>query len=164
MNFEQLLEALKLGEDSELEFKAAQGGLPKSVWETVSAFANADGGTIILGIVERDGEWVIEGIRKPGPLLKIFWDTHNNPQKLNYPVCQESNVSIVSIAGQKLISIFVPRASRQKRPIYINGNPLSGTFKRNFEGDYRCNETEVRAMLREASDEPLDGQILEGFK
>jgi ATP-dependent DNA helicase RecG len=52
---------------------------------------------------------------------------------------------------------------RQQRPVFINGNPLLGTYKRNYEGDYRCSEAEVRQMLRDAGDEPLDSLILDGF-
>lgn len=163
MTVDQLLETLQLGEDQDIEFKAADGGLPRSLWDTVSAFANTDGGYIVLGAAERDGVFTIEGVRKPEILLKTFWDGHNNPQKLNQPVCSASDVAIISVDKHRLVCIHVPRVSRQQRPVYINGNPLLGTYKRNFEGDYRCTETEVRQLLRDAGDEPLDGQIMEGF-
>jgi ATP-dependent DNA helicase RecG len=77
MTLDQLLEALHLGEDRDVEFKSASGGLPKSLWESVSAFANTEGGTIVLGVVERDGAYTVEGVRKPQVLLKTFWDSHN---------------------------------------------------------------------------------------
>ena len=35
-------------ESSEIEFKSAAGGFPKSFWETYSSFANMDGGTHLL--------------------------------------------------------------------------------------------------------------------
>ncbi|MDD3608980.1 MAG: ATP-binding protein [Halothiobacillaceae bacterium] len=89
MNIDQLLEALQLGEDQDVEFKAADGGLPKSLWETLSAFANTDGGVVVLGVSERDGRFDISGVRKPDVLLKAFWDGHNNAQELNAPVCSD---------------------------------------------------------------------------
>lgn len=163
MTLDQLLEALRLGENQDVEFKMADGGLPRSLWETVSAFANTDGGTIVLGVAERDGIFAVAGVRKPEALLKTFWDAHNNPQKLNHPVCRTADVVAVPFDRHKLVCIHVPRATRHQRPVFINGNPLLATYKRNYEGDYRCTESEVRQMLRDADDEPLDNQILDGF-
>ncbi|MFL0711375.1 MAG: helix-turn-helix domain-containing protein [Microcella pacifica] len=46
----------RLGRDtSEVEVKASVGGLPTSLGTTVSAFSNTHGGTIILGLDEKQG-------------------------------------------------------------------------------------------------------------
>jgi len=73
MDLETLLQRINLGEDEEIEFKSADGGLPNDIWETVSAFANTDGGHIVLGVSEGKGGLTISGLRNPDGLLKNWF-------------------------------------------------------------------------------------------
>ncbi|HTP65881.1 MAG TPA: ATP-binding protein [Geobacteraceae bacterium] len=163
MNISDLLNRINIGEDQDLEFKSAKGGLPKSLWESLSAFANTDGGYLVLGVVVRGKGFEIEGVSNPEGLLKTFWDGHNNYQKVSWPVCSQSDVQVVSLDILKVVVIHAPRVHRSNRPVYINGNPMLGTCKRNYEGDYRCTEEEIRQMLRDADNSPQDQSILDSF-
>lgn len=125
MDLETLLEHLSIGEDKDIEFKSADGGLPNTLWETVSAFANTDGGYIVLGVSESKGGLVISGVRNPDSLLKNFWNNHNNSQKLSTPICSNSDVQVLKVEAHNLVSIKVPRATRIQRPVYINNNPMT---------------------------------------
>lgn len=50
------------GETLEVEFKSARGGFPGSFWESYSAFANTNGGTIVLGVVEKNNRFLFDGL------------------------------------------------------------------------------------------------------
>ena len=136
LNLDSLLNLLQLGEDQEAEFKSAAGGLPRSLWESLSAMANSEGGCIVLGVVERRGTFTLEPLPDSNALRKAFWDLHNNPQKLSTALCSDSDLSVLQVPDGEILIIQVPRARRQQRPVYINGNPLNGSYKRNHEGDY----------------------------
>lgn len=45
-----------------IEAKKAQGGLPASLWETYSAFANTDGGTTLLGVDATEINYILKRI------------------------------------------------------------------------------------------------------
>ena len=44
---------------TEYELKSAEGGFPKSTADSISAFANTHGGTIVFGIREREGAFML---------------------------------------------------------------------------------------------------------
>jgi len=114
MTIEQLYKKINLGEDVDVEFKSAKGGLPKSLWESLSAFANTSGGYIILGVDEADnGEFNIGKLNNPKGMLKTFWDNHNNTQKLSTPVCSEEDVALLDVEGASVMVIHVPEISDQ---------------------------------------------------
>jgi ATP-dependent DNA helicase RecG len=47
--------------------------------------------------------------------------------------------------------------------VYVGLNPLEGTYRRNYEGDYKCRREEVGRMLADQSEQPADSLILEHF-
>ena len=156
-----------LQESFEVECKLAggrdgKGAVPGDMWETYSAFANTRGGVILLGIKEKKGNFTVEGINNPAPLVKNIWDTVNNPNKVSTNLLSESDITVESIKGKSIIRIQVPRAPRESRPIYINANPYSGTFQRRYEADQKCLTPAVKQMIAEQEND-RDQRILKHF-
>lgn len=148
-------------EDNRLEVKKANGGLPNSLWDTYSSFSNCNGGAIILGVKEReDGSWFTTHLQNRNKLLKDFWDNINNRKKVSVNLLREDNVETYEVNGDVIIVIYVPKADRVYKPVYINDDMFGGTFRRDHEGDYHCSEAEVRGMLRDQAEKSMDSKIL----
>ena len=62
MKSEEIKKLVEKSENAAVEFKRAKGGVPADFWPSYSAFANTDGGTVILGIREKDGKREVEGL------------------------------------------------------------------------------------------------------
>lgn len=122
-------------EDDRREVKRANGGLPSSLWETYSAFANTYGGVIILGIKEMDDRsWRTTGLKRAD---------------------QEKLLDDI------VIVIYVPMARREQKPIFINDDLFGGTFRRAYTGDYHCTKLQVKAMLRDQTENTMDMELLD---
>ncbi len=163
---EQILEAAKVGEGTDWEFKAAKGGLPGSLWETYSAMANSEGGTIVLGARENDaGVVTLDGLsaeqvqRYQKNLRDVLHDRH----KVSANLLTTDGVQVMQVDSGLLLVVSVPRAERSVRPVHLGQNPFGNTFRRQHEGDYRCSDAEVRRMLADAGEAPRDTRILENF-
>lgn len=155
----------KYKENNRIEAKKALGGLPKSIWETYSAFANTLGGVILLG-VEEYADKTFHPVNLPNPekMVEEFWEIINKSDKVNVNILSDQNVVIHDVDGNRIIAITVPRAQRYDKPIYIDKNPLTGTYRRNGEGDYKCTQEEVQAMQRDAAIQTQDMTVLENME
>lgn len=159
-------ELLKHRETSEVEYKSAKGGFPKSFWDTYSAFANTHGGTIILGVKETKGVFTLNNLsdNEIDKLLKEFWSGAHNKSTINVCLLKDSDVEVANIDGKKVVLFHVPQAQRDQRPVHRTLNAFKGTYRRNYEGDYLCGDTEVRRMYADADiNRPADGRILKNY-
>lgn len=95
----------KYKENNRLEAKKAQGGLPHSIWETYSAFANTFGGYILLGVVENaDNSFSSVPLPSPEKLVVDFWNSVNNHSVVNVNILSDQK----KVAVTKLLSSKYP--------------------------------------------------------
>ncbi|WP_348303885.1 RNA-binding domain-containing protein [Methanothrix sp.] len=160
---------MDLAEEVDLEAKKAtgrngRGELPKGFFETYSAMANTDGGIILLGIEEKpNGIFTVIGIPEPQSVLKALWDNLNNKNQVSINLLANHMVQVQNYQGKNVIQVSVPRARRNQRPVYVGTNPFEGTYRRNYEGDYQCDNETVRRIIADAGDESRDAMMLENF-
>ncbi len=132
-------ELLSQTEGKDLEFKSAAGGFPGSFWDTYSAFANSEGGTIVLGVAEKKGVFHMDDLTQEQveKYTKDFWNNVNNRQTVSCNLMRNEDVQTVEYKGHNIMLFFIPRAMPEQRPVYRTTQPYNGTFKRNHEGDYK---------------------------
>ena len=83
-------------EDNRIEAKRAQGGLPHSLWETYSAFANTLGGVILLGVAEaKDGSLYSVPLLDPEELVEEFWSIVQDPKLVSANVLRTEDVRLM---------------------------------------------------------------------
>jgi ATP-dependent DNA helicase RecG len=143
MTKKELLNRLSDIEWEDFEVKEASGGLPKNIWETVSAFANTAGGWIVLGVSQNGKNFDIIGLQNPEKIEQDFTNILRSHSKFNVlitPRCKKYTLE------SKIVLAFYISASAQK-PVYFNS--LTNTFIRTASGDQRAAESEINAMLRD---------------
>ncbi|RZK14631.1 MAG: ATP-binding protein [Hymenobacter sp.] len=110
-----LIAAFPQFEGSEIEYKTAKGGFPASFWDTYSAFANTEGGLIVLGVREVDNQFIPEGLdlNQARQLRLDFFSAQNNRNKISIDLLGEAAVQMVAVpskANQYFLAFDVPSA------------------------------------------------------
>jgi len=158
-----------LRESVDLECKLAagrdgHGALPEDFWPTYSAFANTEGGVVLLGVREKQGVFTIEGIPNVAKVRKELFDSLNNRQKVSANLLDDSLVREILVEGRTLLLVEIPRATRKQRPVHLTTNPFAGhTFRRLNDGDRALPDDEVKRMLAEQVEDSRDDRILRGY-
>ncbi len=129
---QELLEIINKKEKATTEFKESKNELPKSLFETICAMLNRNGGHIFLGVAD-DG--TVVGVNKEAvtKMKKDFANLCNNPNKI------EPNVYLIMyeymIDNKIVLYIPVPESSS----VHKTNNII---FDRNFDGDYKVTLSE----------------------
>ena len=163
-----LLDLQTLSESVELEFKLAQGSdgkgkLPEDFWRTYSAMANTRGGYVVLGVREKKGNFVVEGINDTAAVMKQLFDIANNRKKVNVNLLTDQSVQVINLDNKPIIVIEIPAAKREQKPVYLNNQPMTETYIRRHEGDCHCSEEQIKRMMAEQVEDSRDDRILAGF-
>ena len=71
------------------------------------------------------------GLDNATKLRKDFWDTINNKNKVSVNLLTDNDLEIYEENNHVIMAIHVPKAKREQKPVYINGDMFNGTFRRN---------------------------------
>ena len=128
---------LSQGEGLRCEFKEAYDSLPKNLFETVCAFLNTDGGTILLGVNNRGN---ITGVKEDAveKLKKDLANLSNNSQKISPPYLLFPEV--IETEGKLIIAVAVPLSSQLHKS-------AGEIYLRSEDGDYKTEGTHQLAGL-----------------
>jgi ATP-dependent DNA helicase RecG len=127
------------GESARVEVKAAVGGLPKSLVETVSAFSNTNGGLIVLGVDENEGFSPVR-LTDPAKLRNDLVSAATD--QLEPPI--RPIEELVEVDGAVLVVAQIAAIPSDQRPCYVkSGGIATGSFVRTGEGDRRMTQAEI---------------------
>ncbi|MGN0194465.1 MAG: ATP-binding protein [Pseudoramibacter sp.] len=126
-------------EGQTVELKAANGGTPKRLYDTLSSFSNQDsGGVIVFGIDEKAG-YSIVGVYDPQDLQKKVTEQCN---QMEPPV--RALFTLTEINDVWVCSAEIPAADYTKRPCYYTGvGRVKGSYIRVGDADLLMTEYEI---------------------
>jgi ATP-dependent DNA helicase RecG len=124
------------------EIKSGAGGAPKTIQETVSAFANGSGGLIILGVSEKDG---FTAVPVDAPKLANALATACCDQ---VEPAVRAEIAVVEFEGKPVAVAAVPELERAKKPCYVKTQGLErGSYVRGHDGDRHLSTYEIHSLL-----------------
>ncbi|GAA3843341.1 hypothetical protein GCM10022243_07300 [Saccharothrix violaceirubra] len=148
-----------LGSDvAEVEAKRAQTGLPRSVRETLSSFANTAGGVLILGLDESRGFFAsgVADAAKTTADLGAMCSTEMEP-----PVRPLIRAHLFE--GVTLVVAEIPEADPSLKPCYYKGaGATKGSYVRVGDGDRQLSAYEVQMLISSRGQPREDEQAVVG--
>ena len=150
----ELIDRLKGYEWKDIEFKEARGDVPKNAYETVSAFSNTEGGSLVFGVRDGVGGFEIVGVLNIDKVQNDFLSALRGGQKLNRVIAVDER--LIEDDDKVLLVFHVPEAHRRDKPIYLRGD-IRKSYIRRGAGDEQCTAAEIERLLRDATDERHDG-------
>lgn len=150
-------------DDGEVEVKESALKLSSDVWETVSAFANTTGGTIILGLSERNGFVPVAGFdadRIRDAFVSGMGDGGSAGKLVNPP---KYNVERAELEGVVVLVIKVHELDPTSKPCYlVDRGPAKGAYKRVDDKDVLLSTNELFSISTATRVDNFDRATVEG--
>ena len=155
MTQDELAAMLRAHEWRDIEFKEARTGVPGGAYETVSAFANTEGGYIVFG-VRKSGRGVeIVGVSSVDKVQNEFLTVLRQSGKISVAV--DVREELHKYNGADLLVFHVPEVHRSQKPVFLNGD-IRRAFVRSGGSNVRCSDSERDRFLMDAASDRYDGQ------
>jgi len=142
MNKSELIAKISEIEWEDFEVKEAKSEIPKNCWETVSAFANTNGGWLILGVKQTGNGFEISGVKNPEKLEQDFLNTLRG-QKFNAQIATRQ--ALYKFDDKTVLAFYIETSAN--KPIYFNTQ--ANTFIRRGSADQRATKQETDSMYRD---------------
>lgn len=158
MTRDDLLAALQSIEWNDIEFKEATWAVPKDALSTVSAFANTDGGHLVFGIKQANGAFTVTGVTDADQMQNTFLGQVRDTNKVSafLPIEPKKH----DLPEGIVLAFYIPEATRQQKPVYIDGNPKKAYIRRGGRDD-TCTGDELLRYIRDASNTRYDAETLD---
>lgn len=162
MDRETLLERLRGIEWDDFEVKEAVGGVPKTAYTTVSAFANTAGGWLVFGIKEvKRGDargYEVVGIIDPDTIQNDFLGGCRSTEKFSRPV--EVRPHHFVIDEKSVLAFYILPSRRFEKPNRVRIDKAWFAYIRVGARDQKCTMEEEARFLRDASTETFDALLM----
>lgn len=161
MNPEQIeyavLELKRAKTDGRLiEVKESVGKLPASLVESISAFANESGGTIVLGLSEQNDFSPAKGFnaRRAADAL-----SQTCSDKITPPV--QADIDIITYDDAEIVVASIEEIPPRDKPCYVTSKGMyRGSFIRSFDGDRKLSPYEIDRLLEDKTQPAHDTEIV----
>jgi len=160
MTEQEILEILSQHEWKAVEFKEARTAVPKNAYESVSAFANTEGGHLVFGVKKNGSDFEVVGVIDVDKVQNDFLTTLRGKEKINKIVDVQEYLH--TIDRKDLLVFYIPESSRTQKPVYLNGT-IALSYLRKGACDIKCTQDEIHRLLRDAATERYDSEALSGF-
>ena len=158
MDKEALINLINAHEWKEVEFKEAQRKVPKDAYETVSAFANTEGGHLVFGVKKNGEDFEIVGVLDVDEVQNSFLSTLRQLDKLSVIVDVQEDLQTYN--NSQLLIFYIPESKRSDKPVYLNKD-IRRSFIRKGGCDVKCSDDERNRFLIDAAKERYDSQEIE---
>jgi ATP-dependent DNA helicase RecG len=158
MTKDELLKRLSGIEWNDWEVKEAAHAVPKSAYESVSAFANTAGGYLVFGVKQTGLQFEVKGVIEVEKVHSDFVNTLNGAEKLSKII--DATCDHLDCNGDKVLVFYIPEAHRYEKPVFLNGD-MTKAFVRRGGADLRCSEKHLKDFLRDADTVSYDSQVIE---